>query len=367
MNDRLPLVDLAWQHRQIVDEIMPTLEAAMAAGQFVGGPEVDAFESEFAASCGTTHCIGVANGTDAIELALRAAGIGPGDRVVVPANTFIATVEGVVAVGATPEFVDVTDDYLIDINAAVAAVEQGARAVLPVHLYGQTTATAELVERTAAHRPLVIEDAAQSQGALVAGVGMGARCTAATTSFYPGKNLGAYGDAGAVVTQDSVLADAIRLVANHGSRIRYRHEVIGRNSRLDTLQAIVLRAKLARLADWNDLRRAAASRYDDLLSNLPLRTPERAPGQDHVWHLYVVRVPDRDRVLEHLNTLSIGAAIHYPVPAHLHEATKHLGYVPGAFPRAERHAPELLSLPLYPGITTSDQERVAQELAVALR
>jgi dTDP-4-amino-4,6-dideoxygalactose transaminase len=222
------------------------------------------------------------------------------------------------------------------------------------------------VAATSAQAPVIIEDAAQSQGARVGDRAMGTHATAAATSFYPGKNLGAYGDAGAVVTNDSELAGRVRLLGDHGSRIRYVHEAIGRNSRLDALQAIVLRAKLRQLDAWNALRKEAAARYDALLSELPIRPPVRSEGQDHVWHLYVVRVPRRDAVLAHLHEQGIAAGIHYPVPAHLHEATRHLGYGRGDFPEAEQQADEILSLPLFPGITAADQERVVRALASAI-
>ncbi|HEY9565214.1 MAG TPA: DegT/DnrJ/EryC1/StrS family aminotransferase [Nocardioides sp.] len=366
MSARIPLVDLGWQHRQIRGLLTPQLDAAMTAAQFVGGPALAAFEEAFASSCGAAYCVGVANGTDAIELTLRAAGIGPGDAVVLPANTFIASVEGITATGATPVFVDCDATLLMDTDAAIAALSQGARAVLPVHLYGQATDTAALSAAASEADAVVVEDAAQSQGVRIGSRSIGAHALAATTSFYPGKNLGAYGDGGAVVTDDHDLADRVRLIANHGSRTRYVHEVLGRNSRLDAIQALVLLLKLDRLSEWNDLRRVAARRYDALLAGLPVVIPPRAKSRDHVWHLYVVRVPERDRVLQALSRDGVEAAVHYPTPAHLHEATRSLGYGVGDFPRAERAAGEILSLPLYPGITEEQQERVVISLASAL-
>ena len=338
----------------------------MAAGQFIGGGEVADFEREYAQCCGVAHCVGVANGTDAIEVALQAAGIGPGDEVVVPANTFIATIEGVLAVGARPVFVDSDGHHLLDVGQTTDAVRRGARAVIPVHLYGQASPTAAIAAATSDQGPVIIEDAAQSQGVRIAPGSTGSSSLASTTSFYPGKNLGAYGDAGAVFTNDPELADRIRLLANHGSRVRYVHEVIGRNSRLDALQAIVLREKLRRLDHWNDLRREAAARYHALLADLPVGLPTTLPDHDHVWHLYVVRVEGRDEVLEHLNAQGVGAAIHYPTPAHLHPATRSLGYGPGDFPVAERTASEILSLPMYPGITEAQQQTVVDVLGAAL-
>lgn len=362
----IPLVDLAWQHAQIAGDTEPRLAEAMAAGRFIGGDEVAAFDAEFAEYCRVQACVGVANGTDAIELTLLAAQLAPEAQVVVPANTFFATVEGILAAGATPVVVDVDEHHLIDMTQAASAVASGAAVVMPVHLYGQTTDTAALVAATTAHGALVIEDAAQSQGVRVGDGSIGAHALAATTSFYPGKNLGAYGDAGAVVTNDGDLAERVRLLANHGSRARYVHEVVGRNSRLDALQAIVLRAKLRHLDAWNDMRRVAAGGYHELLADLDVRLPAISPGHDHVWHLYVIRVANRDAVVARLNADGIGAAIHYPTPVHLHEATRYLGYARGDFPVAERMAAEILSLPLFPGITEQQQHEVAASLQRAL-
>ena len=363
---RVPLVDLAWQYAQIGDEVEPLLLDTMRTGGFIGGPHVTAFEDAFAEASGAAHCVGVANGTDAVELALRAVGVGPGDGVVVPANTFIATVEAIVRIGARPLLVDCDDDHLIDVEQAVARMPE-ARAVVPVHLYGQL-APVELLRPEADRLGCaVVADAAQAQGATRHGQPIGAVVDVAPTSFYPGKNLGAFGDAGAVVTNDGAIARFVRLYSNHGSEQRYVHEVMGCNARLDALQAIVLLAKLRRLDDWNDRRRRAAAEYDRLLADLPVARPHVATGNEHVWHLYVIRVPERDRVLRVLQEAGIAAGVHYPSPIHLQEAWKAVGVDHGPLPNAERIAGEVLSLPLHPGITVAQQEDVVAVLSAALR
>ncbi|WP_158881468.1 DegT/DnrJ/EryC1/StrS family aminotransferase [Amycolatopsis anabasis] len=359
----IPLVDLAAQHDQVADEVAAGWAEVLKATAFVGGPQVAAFEAEFAEFCGVGHCVGVANGTDALELALRALGVGPRDECVLPANTFIATAEAVARAGARVVLADCdAETGLIDVDAVHAVTGPRTRAIVPVHLYGQTAP----VEALPAGVP-ILEDAAQAQGARRDGVAAGGLGTIAATSFYPGKNLGAYGDAGAVVTRNRELAGKVRLLREHGSPRKYEHTELGFNSRLDTLQAVVLSAKLRRLADWNAARRVAAARYDALLSGLPgVRRPVVLPGNEPVWHLYVVRVDERDRVLEQLRAEGIGAGIHYPTPVHLTGAFAHLGYPRGAFPLAEKMADEILSLPLFPEITAAQQERVVDVLAEAI-
>ncbi|HEX5117374.1 MAG TPA: DegT/DnrJ/EryC1/StrS family aminotransferase [Pseudonocardiaceae bacterium] len=363
----IPLVDLAAQHRQVADEVAAGWAQVLERTAFVNGPAVAAFEREYAEYLGLRHCVGVASGTDAIELALRAAGIGAGDECVLPANTFVATAEAVVRAGAAPVLVDCEPDTgLIDPAAVGAAVGSRTRAVLPVHLYGQAAAVERI--RPVAADALIVEDAAQSQGALRHGVPTGSLGDIAATSFYPGKNLGAYGDAGAVMTDDDELAETVRLLRDHGSPRRYQHVVLGFNSRLDTLQAVVLSAKLRRLDGWNDDRRKAAERYRDLLSGVPdVRRPVVAEGNDPVWHLYPVLVPERDRVLSVLHDAGIGAGIHYPTPVHLTGTFAHLGLPAGSFPNAEQRARHQLSLPIFPEITAAQQERVVEVLAGALR
>ena len=367
----MPFVDLAWQHEVIADNVLEPLIAVMAKGSFINGPDVAAFESEFAAFSGASHCVGVANGTDAIELALRAARIEAGTSVIVPANTFIATAEAVVRAGARPQLVDCDRFGLIDPAGVAATVGPETSAVIPVHLFGQM-ADMEAISQVADTRHVkVVEDAAQAQGASRSGRGIGSFGIAAATSFYPGKNLGAYGDGGAVLTNDMDVARSVRRLANHGSDVKYEHSEVGWNSRLDTIQAVVLRAKLRRLSEWNDHRRWAAGLYDEMLQPLAdrglLRRPEVAPGNSPVWHLYVIRVDRRDEILADLAAARVGSGIHYPVPVHLAEAFRYLGHGPGDFPVAEAMAAEILSLPIYPGITEGLIARVVQVLTLALK
>lgn len=365
---KIPLVDLAAQHAEVDAEIRAGWDEVLANTAFIGGPAVADFEAAYAEAIGVDHCVGVANGTDALELALRAAGIGPGDEVILPANTFIATAEAVVRTGALPVLVDVDPVHLlIDPEKVAQAVGDRTRAIIPVHLFGQTAPVERLVPIAEQCGAVIVEDAAQAQGARRFGRPAGALGLAAGTSFYPGKNLGAAGDAGAVTTNDAELARRVRLLSAHGSLRKYVHETLGFNSRLDTLQAVVLRAKLRRLADWNAARRAAAERYARLLENTPgLTLPVTAEGNEDVWHLYVVRVPDRDAVLSRLHAAGIGAGVHYPDPIHRTPAFAHLGLSEGTFPVAEKAAREILSLPIYPHITEDIQHQVATELRAAL-
>ena len=369
--NQIPLVDLKAAHSEVADEVREGFDRVLAGTAFIGGEEVREFEREYAEFAGVAHCVGVANGTDALELALRASGVGPGDEVVLPANTFIATAGAVARTGARPVLVDCDpDSLLIDPQAALDAVGPATRAVVPVHLYGQSADAARL----AAGVPdsvRIVEDAAQSQGATRDGRQAGSGGIAAT-SFYPGKNLGAYGDAGAVLTDDPEAAAVVRAIANHGGVQKYRHDLPGFNSRLDGLQAVVLRAKLRRLAAGNGARRTAAARYDELLAPLAdagrLVRPTTVDGNVHVWHLYVVRVAgaDRDEVVGKLNASGIGAGVHYPTPVHLTPAYRSLGHHRGDFPHAERAADEILSLPLFPQITPDQQQQVVDALADAL-
>ncbi|WP_316766946.1 DegT/DnrJ/EryC1/StrS family aminotransferase [Streptomyces sasae] len=370
--NRIPLVDLKAAHEEVADEVRAGFERILADTAFVGGEEVRCFEREYAQFGGVAHCVGVGNGTDAVELALRASGVGVGDEVVVPANTFIATVGAVARIGARPVLADcLPDSHLLDPQAALDAVGPATRAVVPVHLYGQLADVTALTGRLP-DRVRVVEDAAQCQGATHDGRTPGSGSIAAT-SFYPGKNLGAYGDAGAVLTDDEERAGLVRAIANHGGVAKYRHDVPGFNSRLDGLQAVVLRAKLARLADGNAARRAAAARYDAMLADLATAgrvvLPATAPGNVHVWHLYVVQVAgaDRDDIVGKLNAEGIGAGVHYPAPVHLTPAYHQLGYGRGDFPNAEKAADRILSLPLYPQITPDQQQRVVNTLADAIR
>jgi dTDP-4-amino-4,6-dideoxygalactose transaminase len=365
----IPLVDLSAQHAAVADEVAEGWRDVLARTAFIGGPQVAAFEREYAGFASVPHCVAVGNGTDAIEIALRALGIGTGDECILPANTFVATAEAVARAGATTVLVDCADDdtYLLDTKAVEAAVTSRTAAIIPVHLYGQAAPVERLLPLARRIGARVVEDAAQSHGARRNGASAGALGDAAATSFYPGKNLGAYGDAGAALTGSAGVAERMRMIRDHGSPRKYEHEVAGVNSRLDTLQAVVLSAKLRRLAGWNAARRAAAARYDELLADCDaVVRPSTLDGNEHVWHLYVVRVPQRDQVLKQLHAAGIGAGIHYPVPVHLTGAFADLGYTKGAFPVAERAARDLLSLPLFPEITPAQQERVVSVLMSAL-
>ena len=366
MTETIPLVDIAAQQRDIADEVRPEVERIFATGAFIGGDDVSTFERAYAAYLGTTHCVAVANGTDALEIALRAAGIVDSCEVVIPANTFIATAEAVVRAGAVPVPVDVDDDYLLmDPEQLASALTPRTRAVMPVHLFGQPAPMEHIAKVVEGTSIVILEDAAQSQGARRNGAAAGGLGIAAATSFYPGKNLGAAGDAGAVMTDDDGLARRARLLANHGSERKYDHEVVGFNSRMDAIQAVVLSAKLARLEAWNEARRQAAARYDGLLAELDMvRRPQVLPGNEHVWHLYVVRVPERDAVLRGLHERGIGAGIHYPEPVHRTRAFA--GLTTQTFGVSEKAAGEILSLPLYPHITPDQQDRVVGALREVL-
>jgi dTDP-4-amino-4,6-dideoxygalactose transaminase len=364
----IPLVDLRAGHAQVAAEIQEGFDDVISSTAFIKGEVAAAFEQDYAAFTGVAHCIGVANGTDALELALRAAEVPAGAEVIMPANTFVATAEAVVRAGARPAFADVDPDYLLlDPGALETALSQQTGAVIPVHLFGQMAPMDAIVGTAAGRGTVIIEDAAQAHGATQSGRPAGSFGLLAGVSFYPGKNLGAYGDAGAVLTESAEHARRVRLLGDHGSERRYEHLTIGFNSRLDAFQAVVLRAKLRRLAAGNLARRQAASRYAEMMADLPeVILPQTAPGNEHVWHLYVIRVPRRDHVLRCLHDEEIYAGIHYPVPVHLQPAFRHLGYGPGDFPVAEAAAGQLLSLPLYPQITPEQQVRVADAVRRAL-
>ena len=359
----VPLVDLALQHTLVSETIEQGWAQVIETSSFVLGGDVGRFERAFASFCGVRHCIGTASGTDALELSLRALGVGQGDEVIVPTNSFIASASAVVRAGGIPVLVDVDPAcLLIDPEQVAARRTRRTAAVIAVHLFGQM-APVEEVRRSVDDRVFLVEDAAQAHGATRHGVVAGGFGEAAATSFYPGKNLGAYGDAGGVLTGDDEVATKVRALRDHGSRVKYHHPEIGFNSRLDTLQAVVLNAKLPHLDSWNQARREAAERYDKLLGDIQsVVRPQVLDGNEHVWHLYVVRVPRRDEVLSGLRAAGVGAAVHYPTPIHLQGAFRHLGCREGDFPVAEAASREILSLPIYPGITPEQQDRVINEL-----
>ncbi|MFC9921434.1 DegT/DnrJ/EryC1/StrS family aminotransferase [Rhodococcus sp. NPDC127527] len=359
-------MDLSLQHRRIAEDVEVVLRDVMANAEFVLGSRVERFEREFATYCGARHAVGVGNGTDAVEIALRSVGVGRGDEVILPANTFVATAEAVVRCGATPVLVDCDEDFLIDPALVGERLTSRTRAVIPVHLYGQM-ARVEAVREAVGAEVAIVEDAAQAQGAERFGRRAGSLGDVAATSFYPGKNLGAYGDAGAVLTDSDAAAESIRAFRNHGGVRKHEHVQIGVNSRLDGIQAAVLSIKLSLLDAWNKERQSAAVRYQELLAeNEQIALPAVTEGNEHVWHLYVVRVPNRDRAVSDLNTHGIGAGIHYPTPVHLLPAFSVLGCREGDFPVAERLSKEILSLPIFPGITEEQQDAVAAALRLEL-
>jgi dTDP-4-amino-4,6-dideoxygalactose transaminase len=356
----VPFLDLKAPYAELQEELDEAFRRTAASGWFITGREVEAFEAEFAALCGARHCVGVANGLDALHLTLRAMGIGEGDEVIVPSNTYVATWLAVSYAGATPVAVEPDDrTYNLDPARIEEAVTPRTKAIMPVHLYGQTADMDAIKEIAAPYGLKVIEDAAQAHGALYKGRPAGSLGDAAGFSFYPGKNLGAMGDGGAVTTDDDELADRLRVLRNYGSRVKYYNEVKGFNSRLDELQAAVLRVKLARLGAWNARRKEIAARYLAALEGAPdLTPPFVAPGADPVWHLFVVRHPRRDELQKHLAERGVGTLIHYPVPPHLQQAYAELGCAPGAYPLAEQEAREVLSLPMGPHLSDEEVEHV---------
>lgn len=353
----VPFLDLGAAYRELRTDIDAAVARVLSSGWYLLGAENEAFEAEFAAYCGGRHCVAVGSGLDAIVLTLRALDIGPGDEVLVPSHTFIATWLAVAATGATPVPVEPEQaTFLIDAGALEAAVTPRTRAIVPVHLYGQPVDLDAVDAVAGRHGLAVVEDAAQAHGAYYRGARVGSRFAAAF-SFYPGKNLGAQGDGGAVVTSDADLAAKLRLLRNYGSTVKYHHEIKGTNSRLDELQAAMLRVKLAHLDEWNARRQAVADRYVSELGGLPGVVLPAVPGwASHVWHLFVLRVTERDRLQERLTAAGVGTLIHYPVAPHRSPAFAELGLT--GLPVAERLAGEVLSLPMGPHLTTAQVDQV---------
>lgn len=368
---RVPLVDLQAQYRLIRREINTAIRRVMASGQFILGPEVEALEREIAAYCGTREAVAVASGTDALELSLRALGIGPGDEVVTTAFSFFATAEAIVAVGATPVFVDIElSTYTMDPEALAAAVTPRTAAVLPVHLYGQPCAMDRVLAVARRCGLALIEDCAQAIGAEFGGRRVGGFGQAGCLSFFPSKNLGGYGDGGMVVMNDATLAARVRLLRAHGSLAKYRHIRLGTNSRLDALQAAVLRAKLPHLDRWNAARRRHARRYTALLERAQLGAqlvpPHEAPGRTHVYHLYTLRVRGRDRLQRALAAHGIASQAAYPSTLPSQPALRGRVRVRGRCPRAQQAAREVLSLPMYPELTPGTIRRVVDRVTAIL-
>jgi dTDP-4-amino-4,6-dideoxygalactose transaminase len=349
----VPFVDLGLTHGQVKARLLAEIGDLIAAGTFTNGPQVAEFERAYASFCNARHCVGVSSGLDALRLALQAAGIEPQDEVILPADTFIATAEAVTQAGGVPVLVDVSEaDYNLDPDAVAERVGPATRFLLPVHLYGQLSDMTGLVAVAKGHDLLVVEDACQAHGAERDGVVPGTVSTAAAFSFYPGKNLGALGDAGAVVTNSPDLAERIRALREHGQTSKYRHDWVGWTARLDTIQAIALLVKLPHLSRWNEERRAAAAYYLDRLADVgDVRLPPVVPGSSPSWHLFVVRTRDPEELARFLGARGVVTGRHYPQPIHLSGAYRSLGHRAGEFPVTEQLARECLSLPIFPGIT----------------
>lgn len=356
----IQLVDLQRQYLTIRDEVLPAIDAALISMQLNLGPNVQAFEREFASYVGATEGIGVGSGTDALYLALRACEVGPGDEVITVANTFIATIEAIVMAGARPVFVDVDPlTQTMDVEQTAAAITPRTRALMPVHLFGQAADMAPLQALAAEHKLWLIEDAAQAQGAAYEKKMVGNIGDLAAFSLYFSKNLGAYGEAGIVTTSNPELAERLRMLRNHGSRVRYYHDLIGMNSRLDEVQAAVLRIKLRRLEEWNTARRRHAAAYTERLREL-VETPYERPGSYHIYYTYVIQVPadERDALKDALAAAGIATGIHYPLPLHLQPACADFAPPAGALPISERLAGRILSLPMFPELREDEIDRV---------
>jgi dTDP-4-amino-4,6-dideoxygalactose transaminase len=361
----VPLLDLQAQYRPIRDEMLAAMTRIADSQRFIGGPEVEAFEREMAADIGVAHAVGLSSGTDALLVALMALGIGPGDEVITPTFSFFATAGCVSRVGATPRLVDIDPvTFNIDPAAVAAVITPRTRAIIPVHLYGQCAEMDPILEQARRRGIAVIEDAAQAIGATYKGRQAGAMGTAGCFSFFPSKNLGAFGDGGLLTTDDAALAREVRLLRSHGAEPKYLHKRIGGNFRLDALQAAVLRVKRPHLGAWSKARRRNADRYDRLFAerDAAVGLPARAPERRHIFNQYVVRVADRDRVRAGLDARGIGNEVYYPVPFHMQECFAPLGYRQGDFPAAEAAAAEVLALPIYGELAEAQQAEVVAAL-----
>ncbi|MBP7275543.1 MAG: DegT/DnrJ/EryC1/StrS family aminotransferase [Kiritimatiellae bacterium] len=361
---QIPFLDLKASIAAMRPEIDEAIRRSVDRADFILGEEVALFENDFAAFCGCAHAMGVASGLDAIKLALRALGIGPGDEVITAANSFIASALGISAVGARPVLVDVDPRTRnMDVRLAEQAITPRTRALLPVHLYGLPADMDGIMNLAQARGLHVVEDAAQAHGARIRGKAAGSFGTMAAFSFYPGKNLGAFGDGGAVTTSDAALADRVRLLRNYGSTVKYHHEELGENSRLDTLHAAVLRVKLRHLEQGNQARRRIASRYTDALGGVgDIRTPWVPDGYEPSFHVYAIHTRERDRLMGYLRERGVSTLIHYPIPIHLQPAYASAGWGPGAFPVTERWAAESVSLPMYPELADEQVDYVVQAI-----
>ena len=360
---RIPLVNLRAQYDAVKLEVDAAIASVLARSAYIGGPEVDDLQRWFASYCGVRHAIGVSSGTRALELVLRALHVGPGDEVVTSANTFIATAAAITAAGARPVLVDVDEATgNLDPNRVEHAITTKTKAIVPVHLYGRPAAMHDVLDIAGRKGLAIIEDAAQAHGAKCRGARAGSIGAAGCFSFYPTKNLGAFGDAGMVTTSDDTLAARVALLRDHGRVSKYEHDVVGYTARLDTLQAAVLRVQANRLDEWNACRRQIARWYEELLPRA-LEYPRDDPRDESVYHLFVIRVPKRDELRAHLEAQGIATGIHYPIPVHLQPAYRELGYSVGDFPITERLTREIVSLPMHPFLTRADVQDVAAAVA----
>ena len=361
--ENIPFVELKTQFDNIETEILSAIDEVLTSSWYILGEQGKAFEREFATYVQAQYAVGVGSGTEAIHLALMAVGVGHGDEVITVANTCIPTVAAISAAGAIPELIDVDPDTLtMDPEQLEPAISEKTKAIVPVHLYGHPCDMDPILEIAGKHRIPVVEDCAQAHGAMYKGKSCGTFGTAASFSFYPSKNLGAYGDGGAVVTDDDELADALRKLRNYGEEERYYHSLKGVNSRLDEIQAAILRVKLKYLDDWNDQRRELADAYRSKLADLPITLPAEMPWARHNYHLFVIRSPRRDELHTYLKDRGISTLMHYPVPIHLQSAYSDLGIGEGSFPVAEKACNEVLSLPLYPELSLENIERICEAL-----
>ncbi len=366
---KIPFLDLAAHHAPLREEFDQAIREVIDSGAFAGGPVVEQFESEFSAFCGSDYALGVGSGTEALWLALLACGIGPGDEVITVSNTFMATAEAITYTGATPVFVDVDDrTYTMDPALLETVLTARTKAIIPVHLFGQCADMDPILAFAESHGLFVIEDAAQAHGAEYKGRKAGSLGAAGCFSFYPGKNMGAFGEAGAVVTNDPKIQEKIRILRDHGQVRKYHHTMVGWNCRMDGIQAAILRIKLRHLDRNNQRRRARALQYNEAFAGLDqIVTPYEAEAGRHVYHLYAVRVSERDEIMRLLEEKNIGCGIHYPVSIHLQEAYQALGYAEGAFPNAERTSAEFISLPMFPELSETQAALVAEAVKEALR
>lgn len=361
---QIPLVDLKAQYLSIKKEIDEAIQRVLNKCNFIMGDEVKEFEEELASFCSAKYAVGVSSGTDALLLALKAINIQPGDEVITVPNTFIATTEAITMAGGKIKFVDIDEKtFNIDTNKIESAITNKTRAILPVHLYGQPANMDPIIDLAKKYNSKVIEDAAQAHGAEYNNKRVGALADIGIFSFYPGKNLGAYGDAGAVVTNDPDISNKIAMLRNHGRTKKYEHEYEGYNCRLDTLQAAILRVKLKYINSWNEARRNHASSYRKLLQNTDIILPTEQKDNKHIYHIFAVRTADRDNLLNKLKNEGIGAGIHYPIPLHLQPAYRYLGYKAGDFPITEKCAREIISLPMYPELDAVKIKKIAEAIS----